>query len=383
MSKKIKEITDIPLFPKLTKKTNGKIYEWIIEIQKINDSHYNIITLNGYSDGKKAEHKVEVKKGKAGRSVLEQAILETKSKYNKKEKEYSTEIFKPMLADKVKPELYEVKSKSKAFKIEFPAYVQPKLDGLRCISYLENGEIILQSRRGMRFENFDLLRSQLMKLFKIVGENVYLDGELYTDTIIFEELSGLVRLTTEKTNEEQLEKINSIKYNVFDIYFVNSPNMIYEERKEKVEQLMKVKNIFLIKLVDSTLIHSFEEVDSLHDEFVSNGYEGIMLRDKNGLYEPNKRSKYLQKYKKFMEEEFKIIDFKEGNGDEKGCVIWRCVNKDGKEFSVRPKGTREQRREYFKNGSKYVGKKLTVIFQEYEDSGIPRFPVGKDIREGY
>ena len=104
----------------------------------------------------------------------------------------------------------------------------------------------------MRFENFDLLRSQLMKLFKIVGENVYLDGELYTDTIIFEELSGLVRLTTEKTDEEQLEKINSIKYNVFDIYFVNSPNMIYEERKEKVEQLMKVKNIFLIKLVDST-----------------------------------------------------------------------------------------------------------------------------------
>jgi hypothetical protein len=40
----------------------------------------------------------------------------------------------------------------------------------------------------------------------------------------------------------------------------------------------------------------------------------------------------------------------------KGCVIWRCVNKDGKEFSVRPKGTREQRKEYFKNGSKYIKK---------------------------
>ena len=375
--------TKIPTFKTLSKETNGKIYEWIIKINKINDEHYEIVTLHGYSDGKKAEHKVDIKKGKAGRSVLEQAILETKSKYTKKEKEYSTEIFKPMLADKVKPELYDSKSKSKAFKIEFPAYVQPKLDGLRCISYLENGKIILQSRTGMRFENFDLLRSQLMILFDILGENVYLDGELYTDSIIFEELSGLVRLTTEKTDDLQLEKINSIKYNVFDIYFVNSPNMIYEERKEKVEQLMKITKIFLVQLVDSTLIHDFEEVDSLHDEFVSNGYEGIMIRDKNGLYEPNKRSKYLQKYKKFMEEEFKIIDFKEGNGDEKGCVIWRCVNKDGKEFSVRPKGTREQRREYFKNGSKYVGKKLTVIFQEYEDSGIPRFPVGKDIRENY
>jgi DNA ligase-1 len=375
--------TKIPTFKKLTKETNGKIYEWIIKINKINDEHYEIITLNGYSDGKKAEHKVDIKKGKAGRSVLEQAILETQSKFNKKEKEYSTEIFKPMLADKVKPELYDPKSKSKAFKIEFPAYVQPKLDGLRCISYLENGQVILQSRTGMRFENFDLLRSQLMILFDILGENVYLDGELYTESIIFEELSGLVRLTSEKTSELQMEKINSIKYNLFDIYFLNSPNMIYEERKEKVEQLMKINKIFLIQLVDSRLIHNFDEVDSLHNDFVSNGYEGIMLRDKNGIYEPNKRSKYLQKYKKFMEEEFKIIDFKEGNGDEKGCVIWRCINKDGKEFSVRPKGTREQRKEYFKNGSKYVGKKLTVIFQEYEDSGIPRFPVGKDVREGY
>jgi ATP-dependent DNA ligase len=35
----------------------------------------------------------------------------------------------------------------------------------------------------------------------------------------------------------------------------------------------------------------------------------IRVRDKNGIYEPNKRSKYLQKYKKFMEEEFKIIGF--------------------------------------------------------------------------
>ena len=67
------------------------------------------------------------------------------------------------------------------------------------------------------------------------------------------------------------------------------------------------------------------------------------------------------------------------DGDKVNCDL----NKDGKEFSVRPKGTREQRKEYFKNGFRYVGKKLTVIFQEYEDSGIPRFPVGKDVREGY
>lgn len=373
--------TAIPKFKKLTKETNGKTYVWEVKINKINDEHYQVITTNGYSDGKKVDHSVDIKNGKAGRSVLQQATLEAQSKFNKKEKEYSTIIFKPMLADKFKEELYH--KKSRAFKIEFPAYVQPKLDGLRCISYLENNKVVLQSRTGMKFENFDILRDQLMKLFSIIGEGVYLDGELYTDSIIFEELSGLVRLTTEKTNKDQLEKINNIKYNLFDIYFTKSPDLIYSVRKEKLEQLMKIKNIYLLNLVDANLIDNFTNVDNYHNEYVSKGYEGLMVRDKEGIYEPNKRSKYLQKFKKFMEEEFEIIGFKEGSGDEKGCVIWKCILKDGKEFSVRPKGTREQRKEYFKNGKFYVGKKLTVIFQEYEDSGIPRFPVGKDIREGY
>lgn len=373
--------SEIPKFKKLKKETNNKIYEWEVKIEKVNNSLYKVSTINGYQDGKKVVHSTDIPKGKAGRTILEQAILEATSKYNKKEKEYSVDIFKPMLADKFKEELYT--KKSRAFKIEFPAYIQPKLDGLRCISYLENNKIVIQSRTGLRFENFDILREQLKNIFEIVGNNVYLDGELYTDSIIFEELSGLVRLTKDKSSKDQIQKINTIKYNVFDIYFQDTPLMIYSERKERLEQLMKIKNINLISLVDSIMINDYKEVNNYHDDFVTKGYEGLMVRDKNGLYEPNKRSKYLQKFKKFMEEEFEIVGFKEGSGDEKGCVIWRCINNDSNEFNVRPKGTREQRKEYFKEGKKYVGKKLTVIFQEYEDSGIPRFPVGKDIRENY
>jgi DNA ligase-1 len=64
-------------------------------------------------------------------------------------------------------------------------------------------------------------------------------------------------------------------------------------------------------------------------------------------------------------------------------VIWDCKTKNGDTFAVRPRGTREIKRELFKNGDKYIGKELTVIFQEYTEYGIPRFPVGKDIREGY
>ena len=93
------------------------------------------------------------------------------------------------------------------------------------------------------------------------------------------------------------------------------------------------------------------------------------------------RSADLQKYKEFKDDEYKIVGFKEGDGIEKGCVIWVCETKDHKTFSVRPRGTHEQRAEAFKSASKAVGKKLTVRFQELTEDGIPRFPVGLAIRD--
>ena len=115
--------------------------------------------------------------------------------------------------------------------------------------------------------------------------------------------------------------------------------------------------------------------------FMKEGHEGTILRNIDAPYEIKKRSKNLQKYKDFQDEEFKIIDFTEGKGVEKGLILWICETKEGNTFTVRPKGTHEERRTLYKNGKKYIGKKLTVIFQEYTKDGIPRFPVGKTIRD--
>jgi DNA ligase-1 len=81
-----------------------------------------------------------------------------------------------------------------------------------------------------------------------------------------------------------------------------------------------------------------------------------------------------------MEDEFEIVGFHQGDAGEKGCVVWDCINDESKTFAVRPRGTFEQRKEWFLEGDSYIGKKITVIFQEYSQDGIPRFPVGKSIR---
>ena len=143
------------------------------------------------------------------------------------------------------------------------------------------------------------------------------------------------------------------------------------------------KNINYCVKVPTFIAKTSDDIMKFHKKFISEGYEGTMLRNLDSVYEPNKRSKDLQKYKDNMEEEYKIVGFHEGSGDEKGAVIWDCITKEGKKFAVRPVGSRELRQGLYNNGQKYIGSLLTVIFQELTNDGIPRFPRGKAIRDIY
>jgi DNA ligase-1 len=117
-----------------------------------------------------------------------------------------------------------------------------------------------------------------------------------------------------------------------------------------------------------------------HNTFVADGYEGIMLRACQGLYK-HSRSADLLKYKEFFDDEYEVVGFKEGEGQEKGCVLWMCKTEKGQTFHCRPRGTRDDRAELFQKGPEYVGKKLTVRYQELTDEGLPRFPVGIAFRD--
>ena len=106
-----------------------------------------------------------------------------------------------------------------------------------------------------------------------------------------------------------------------------------------------------------------------------------MVRNLTGAYAIGKRSANLQKVKTFLDGEYPIVGFTQGTGGETGCVIWECQTPDGQTFRVRPRGTQEDRKVLFQNGSDYIGQQLTVRYQELTDDGVPRFPVGIAIRD--
>jgi ATP-dependent DNA ligase len=362
---------------------NGKIKVWSAIISKINENMSISEISFGYIDGKKQIIKREYTIGKNinkknETTPHEQCILETKKKWKNKlekegyreekdEKEEKEKIF-PMLA-----QTYDPNNTKKKKNISFPCYVQPKIDGLRCLIYKNGNNIITQSRTGMYFITLQHITNELNNFFNYFPDTI-LDGELYTTKYSFEELAGIIK--KKKINLEDTEKIKYIEYYIYDI--VN--DLVFEKRLEFIQ-----KNINFINTIKTPtyIIKNKEEFKQKFSDFVEDGYEGIILRNKYGLYKQKVRSHDLQKYKEFIEDEYTIVDYKEGEGRDKGTVIWICETQNGNKFSVRPKGTIENRKDFFNNGQKYIGKKLTVIFQELSELKIPRFPVGKDIRYDY
>ena len=422
------ELTHIQKLPTLYGiEKNGKIKTWNANIylkgkNPATDPAFATIE-HGQMDGKKQTTVRDYTEGKnIGKknetTPLEQCIAETKRKWlDKKEKESYQETiptttttsseaaepsspathykyiaatcaekkYFPMLAQKFEPE----SSTAKKHPIIFPCYVQPKLDGLRCIVYQDptNGEIRRQSRTGTYFDTMSHIANSLRPFFHKFPHAV-LDGELYTPDIPFEELAGLIK--KKKLSENDFNRLFAIKYHIYDIIDEKSS---YQKRYTDIKKMFAQvaastaslphempPYICLVETIEAKTVAEFKAEFS---RFIEEGYEGIMLRNKGGMYRCNYRSHDLQKYKEFEEDEFRVIGFTQGDGRDKGTVIWICETKDGKDFTVRPRGTMESRRKLFQTGEKYVGKMLTVIYQELTEEGKPRFPVGKDIRENY
>ena len=300
-----------------------------IRVEDLKDGTADIVKSTGVVGTEKISvSRLNVKTG------YEKALMRAQTMWNN-EKTKCTQIL-PMLANK-----WEDREKY----ITEPFYVQPKLDGIRLL--VSNKGCI--SRTGKPVEGVDHLGRGLRD-----GE--YLDGECYAPDKTFEEITSIFKM-----NPKDLE------FHIFDYFDTERPHLTFEERKEYVT-------------VDTFLVKKKSDVQGYHDMFVNQGHEGIMIRDASSTYEIGKRSNYLLKYKAFQTEEYVIVDVKEGTGREKGTAIWVCKVGE-QQFSVKPEGTLEKRKEYLRNKERYIGKQLTVRYQNLTALGIPRFPVGVAIRD--
>lgn len=348
----------------------NKVKQWQAKVIELETGQANIIIESGYVDGKIREIPKLIKKGKnIGRSnettPYEQALSEAHSKWDKQRHQnyepyiIESESYKPTY---MLPMLAKAPGKGK---ITFPAWIQPKLNGV-CNLAENNSTVIHHSRGGHNFETV----SHLDKWIKQLNPPAPLHGELYKHGWSLQKIGSYTK--------DLKDDCDVLEYWVYDIAWLNVP---YDSRVIWIQQLRNLPEDCPIKYTPTYVVHSMDEAKKYHDEFVADGYEGAMLKNRDGLYMFQFNSKDIEKMKSFQDAEFKIIGGKEGQGLDSGCIIYRCMTEKGREFDVRPRGSVYDRQQMFNNLSNDIGKSLTVRFPEYTDSGIPSQPVGIAIRD--
>jgi DNA ligase-1 len=256
-----------------------------------------------------------------------------------------------------------------------PVYIQPKLDGVRCL-FTANGAY---SRNGKKFMNVRHIEMALKPLFDH-QPNVILDGELYNHKLKndFEKIISLVR-KQKPSDEDRINAQHLIQFHVYD-FFDELQYDYYETRMHK----LNVSDIYCasVKFVPTYRVHKHEEALNMHhDAFLANGYEGSILR-LNGLYKHG-RSYDLMKFKDFSDAEATIVNYEEGKGKRFGTLgKFIMQDDDGNIFGCPPgKGYNHTDLKHMLNNiHQYMGQRATFTYFQRTNAGSYRHPLFKTIR---
>lgn len=355
-------------------------------------------------EGGKMQTKVEQIAGKnIGRanetSPAEQAELEAMSRWRKQvdkgyreTKEELTDLpLLPMLAqDYLK----------QGHRIQYPCYVMPKLDGVRCLAIRHEEYVELKSRGGKPY----IVPHVQEALFRAMGVGDVWDGELYWHGACLEEITSAVkreeareyalkcRLDYENAvGDRAIEKAykeaenadlihelrGKLEFHIFDV--VNDKP--YDERLAVLELIEENEHPdSVIQVVMWGVVKDELEMKTKHRLFVNLRYEGIMLRNKRGMYESGKRSADLQKYKEFFDMEFPVRYVREDANGNAMLGVYDALAEAEFETSY---GDFDERKRQLREPHTVIGKALTVKFQtRYKDSRLPQFPTGLGFRDG-
>ena len=259
-----------------------------------------------------------------------------------------------------------------------PVFIQPKLDGVRCLIQTDPYKIkvVAYSRTGKVWKNIDHILNELIPFFSH-HPNVILDGELYNHDLRdnFEKIISLVR-KTKPTDEDRLEASKKTQFHCYDII---DENMAFVERMAFIYK--NVPQSYCIEHVTTTRVATESSAKVFHQENLDNGYEGSIVRT-NDTYHCN-RSHNLRKFKDFSDAEAYIVGYEEGKGKRVGTLgKFIMQDEDGNKFGCPPgKGYNyKEMKDMLDNIHKYMGQTATFTYFERTKKGSYRHPLFKTIR---
>lgn len=311
-------------------------------------------------DGTPIHHHETVNRGCQGRSIVEQVQSRIRSRISKqRDKGYVDSIdeaakgaFNQLgLAPPMLAQVYGGTTGGSK------AWLQRKLNGLRCLITKQDGELIAYSRRG----------KQLLSITEILGEvgsflceGDTFDGELYSHGVSLQTINSWVKRRQSLTGR--------IQYVVYDQISSDS----FSDRHDSLIDMFSGRD-FKRTLLLPKIEYVGEATRKMEfDKARTKGFEGLMVRLDGFGYESNKRSASLLKDKAVFDTEVVIKDIVLSDKGNPVCV---CIY-EGKEFRTSPPGSHEDRFDAYENRKQYIGTHMTIEYREFTDDGIPFHAVG-------
>ena len=394
----------------VTKDNKGETRVVEISYEWDDAQHGFVIRRKTYQYGGKVtvQPEIWIYKGKVKRTVSEQARLE----YNSHLKKYTDKGYK-LLPSSIKinnavaveafveEHLGNGVTDSNGFKKHMLAkqadkvatsvfdkikywYGSRKIDGVRCSFYWKDGEVRTASRGGGDYDASTSFMRHNPKLIQFFEEHpdIVLDGELYKHGKSLQQISGAARLEKDTAGMDWLE---------YYIYDVMDSTKTFEERLDILHDITDELNLgfnperewddgeLKFQIVPQETVVGWANIQKLHDKYVGEGFEGIVIRDPSKVYNFGGRTNAMIKVKMYKDAEFEIVGYSEGLRPED--MVFVCKTKEGKEFEAKPMGPRELKWEYLDRMDEIIGKMATVKYFYLSDEGCPLQPVLKCIRD--
>jgi DNA ligase 1 len=210
------------------------------------------------------------------------------------------------------------------------------------------------------------------QLSAVLKDGDTLDGELFVPGFKFEQIASWIKRAQEDSCR--------IQYHVYDA-LLDAP---FIDRYQQAQALLRRLSKDIIVPVETRLMTDLDQLMAFQADCVGQGLEGAMLRYGKHAYDAGKRSKYLLKVKTFQDAEFLITGVSEGRGTHAGMAVFKCRTAAGHAFDVLSPGTHAEKRSiWHQPPSRFIGRMLTVKFQEFTttEQPVPRFPVALRLSE--
>jgi len=280
----------------------------------------------------------------------------------------------------------EIKDKKKSYDVSLSDFdkmlktgrwiAEPKLDGERCVCFIDDDKINFYSRGGKQRATLDHIAEELRQL-GLKKDN--LDGEFYAgnweDSVSFSHSS--------KTASDV--DISKAKYHIFEYVtkeeWESQRTQLLSNRKDNLSSLFKGKTFKYLVVNTWKAVTSLEEAREFFNLCLEQGFEGVVFKNLDTEYGFNRNNDWL-KWKPFYSADLEVVGYYEGiTGKNIGKLGGFTVDFNGVKVDVGGGYTDVQREEFWRDPDSMIGKIIEIKHYGATPDGSLRHPQFLRLRE--